>query len=151
MYVRCMSRIKYRLQCTFCIILIMVDLSIIILLFNKWRFMFQLEVLETERIQSFSIREGQNLKLPPPLPLPRAGYEKSATHFMLFNEPAVAVFLISIAYQTIANRRLDLVRLCPNLLKSIVYQVDQIDYCFQAIWAEPHQIQSSISNSLIGD
>ena len=37
------------------------------------------------------------------------------------------------------------------LFGAIVYQVDQIDYCFQAIWAEPHQIQLSISNSLIGD
>ena len=36
------------------------------------------------------------------------------------------VFLISIAYLTIANRRLDLVRLCPDHLKAIVNQVDQI-------------------------
>ena len=37
---------------------------------------------------------------------------------------------------------------CPDRLK---VTVEQIDYYFLAIWASPHQIQSSISNSLIGD
>ena len=37
---------------------------------------------------------------------------------------------------------------CPDRLKAMV---EQIDYYFLAIWASPHQIQSSISNSLIGD
>ena len=56
---------------------------------------------------------------------------------------SIAGFMISIAYQTIANRRFILVRRCfPD------YTVDN---CIQAIWAEPHQIQSSINNSLIDD
>ena len=78
-------------------------------------------------------------------------YTQNLQCFARFLKPraaARAVFLISFAYQTVANRRLDLVWLCPDRLKTIIYQVD---YCFQAIWAEPHQIQSSISNSRIGD
>ena len=47
--------------------------------------------------------------------------------------------------------RISDLNLCPDLLKAIVDQVDQINYCFQAIWAEPHQIQLSNNNSLIGD
>ena len=35
----------------------------------------------------------------------------------------MGLFLISIVYQTIANRRLDLVRLCPDRLKAIVYYI----------------------------
>ena len=39
----------------------------------------------------------------------------------------MAVFLISIAYQTIANRRLDLVLVCPDRQIAIVDSVDLID------------------------
>ena len=50
----------------------------------------------------------------------------------------MAVFLISITYQTISKiRRLDLVQVCPDRLKAIVYY-----YCFQTIRTESHQIQS---------
>ena len=65
---------------------------------------------------------------------------------LLLSKPKTpAVFLISIAYQTIANRLLDCVRLCPDRLKAIVYQVDVIDYCFQAFRPNPivYQQQSN--------
>ena len=39
-------------------------------------------------------------------------------------EAFMGLFLISIAYQTIVNRRLDLVRACPDHLKVYQYQVD---------------------------
>ena len=56
------------------------------------------------------------------------------TKFLHFCQAFIqGLFLISIAY-----RQLDLVRLCPDRLKAIVYLVDLIDYCFWAILAEPH-------------
>ena len=40
--------------------------------------------------------------------------------YPLLHIPLPGLFLISISYQTIAYRRLDLVRLCPDRLKAIV-------------------------------
>ena len=50
---------------------------------------------------------------------------KSHTCRLKFDETQV-VFQISIVFQTFAKRRLNLVWLCPDRLKAIVYQVNQI-------------------------
>ena len=80
-------------------------------------------------------------------------YTQNLQCFARFLKPraaARAVFLISFAYQTVANRRLDLVWLCPDRLaiQFIRYYVEQIDYVF--LLGDLGK-SSSISNSLIGD